>query len=84
MAAPQPINVEDLDIHYGDFLAVQGVEKQWSAGLTRQRRVGGDGGLHRGERAQQRGRMGDDRGVLAAGLLRRHVPAGLSHPRPEF
>ena len=28
MAAPQPINVEDLDIHYGDFLAVQGVDVQ--------------------------------------------------------
>ena len=25
MAAPQPINVEDLNIYYGDFLAVEGV-----------------------------------------------------------
>src|SRR5699024_10727717 len=28
MAAPQPINVEDLDIFYGDFLAVEGVDVQ--------------------------------------------------------
>ncbi|GAA1483693.1 phosphate ABC transporter ATP-binding protein PstB [Brachybacterium fresconis] len=28
MAAPQPINVEDLDIYYGDFLAVEGVDVQ--------------------------------------------------------
>jgi phosphate transport system ATP-binding protein len=28
MAAPQPINVEDLNIYYGDFLAVEGVDVQ--------------------------------------------------------
>ena len=28
MAAPQPINVEDLNIYYGDFLAVEGVDMQ--------------------------------------------------------
>ncbi|MBB5830441.1 phosphate ABC transporter ATP-binding protein PstB [Brachybacterium aquaticum] len=28
MAAPQPINVEDLNIYYGDFLAVEGVDIQ--------------------------------------------------------
>ena len=28
MAAPQPINVEDLNINYGDFLAVEGVDVQ--------------------------------------------------------
>ncbi|WP_193107314.1 phosphate ABC transporter ATP-binding protein PstB [Brachybacterium sp. FME24] len=28
MAAPQPINVEDLNIYYGDFMAVEGVDVQ--------------------------------------------------------
>ena len=28
MAAPQPINVEDLNIYYADFLAVEGVDMQ--------------------------------------------------------
>ena len=33
MAAPQPINVEDLNIYYSDFLAVEGVGEPLQLGF---------------------------------------------------